>query len=53
MIFPKQQKFRMGYLSGFYAEKRDIERKELEEEVHRESGKIAPGESAGRYDSRI
>ena len=26
----------MGYLSGFYAEKRDIERKELEEEIHRE-----------------
>lgn len=34
--FSKAAEFRMGYLSGFYAEKRDIERKELEEEVHRE-----------------
>lgn len=34
--FSKATEFQMGYLSGFYAEKRDIERKELEEEVHRE-----------------
>ena len=34
--FSKATEFRMGYLSGFYAEKRDIERKELEEEIHRE-----------------
>ena len=40
--FSKATEFQMGYLSGFYAEKRDIERKELEEEVHREV-EAAPG----------
>ena len=53
MIFPKRQQFRMGYLSGFYAEKRDIEYgKELQEEVQREVEKCTQ-RSAGRYDSRV
>ncbi len=34
--FSKAEPFHMGYLSGFYAEKRDIERTELEPEVHGE-----------------
>jgi DNA-directed RNA polymerase subunit RPC12/RpoP len=34
--FSKAEEFRMGYLSGFFAEKRDIEKQELEPEVHRE-----------------
>ena len=34
--FSKAEPFHMGYLSGFYAEKRDIERTELESEVHSE-----------------
>lgn len=34
--FSKAEPFHMGYLSGFYAEKRDIERMELEPEVRSE-----------------
>ena len=34
--FSKAEPFHMGYLSGFYAEKRDIERAELEPEVRGE-----------------
>ncbi len=34
--FSKAEPFHMGYLSGFYAEKRDIESTELESEVHAE-----------------
>lgn len=34
--FSKAEPFHMGYLSGFYAEKRDMEKTELEAEVHGE-----------------
>ena len=34
--FSKAEEFRMGYLSGFFAEKRDIEREELEPQVKEE-----------------
>lgn len=34
--FSKAESFHMGYLSGFYAEKRDMEKNDLEAEVHGE-----------------
>ncbi len=34
--YSKAEEFRMGYLSGFFAEKRDIERTELEPQVNEE-----------------
>lgn len=44
-IFPYQfdalEPFHMGYLSGFQAEKRDIEKQTLQEEVRRESAEYA------------
>lgn len=35
------KKFHLGYLSGFLAEKRDMEREQMEEEVHQEARKQA------------
>lgn len=50
----KVQKFHMGYLSGFLAEKRDIERKELEANVENEAkeyGKKLLRETVNGYSS--